>query len=259
MKTAIFALSAFALAASAHGAISLTGGTYTENFDGLQTTATLASATGVQTTLSSIGWDVARAAGTSATAMPYTTEAGTGNSGGIRNVGQTTGALDRALGSLASGSNAPVFGVAFTNNTGDIIDGFVLVFDAEQYRSSTVQQNVLTFAWGTSTGGATASNYLTSPSLTNLVDGNITGNAPVSGSNGALYTLLNDDQTVLVTGISVGVGETIFLRWTDADNTGNDATLAINNVRFTPSVVPTPATVALLALGGLVGARRRRA
>lgn len=259
MKTTIFALSAFALAASAHGAISLTGGTYSENFDGLQTTATLASATGVQTTLSSIGWDVARAAGTSSSAMPYTTETGTGNSGGIRNLGQTAAATDRALGSLASGSNAPAFGVAFTNNTGDIIDGFVLVFDAEQYRSSTTQQNVLTFAYGVSGGTATTSNYLTNGGLTALTDGNITGNAPVSGSNGAVYTLLSDDQTVVVTGLNVGVGETIFLRWVDNDNTGNDAALAINNVRFTPSVVPTPATVALLALGGLVGARRRRA
>lgn len=255
MKTAIFALSAFALAASAHGAISLNGGTYSENFDGLQTTATLASATGVQTTLSSVSWEVARVAGTSSSAMPYTTETGTGNSGGIRNVGTST---DRALGSLASGSNAPAFGVAFTNDTGDIIDGFVLVFDAEQYRTSTSQQNVLTFSYGVSGGTATTSNYLTNGGLTALVDGNITGTAPVA-SNGAAYTLLSDDQTVVVTGLNVGVGETIFLRWVDNDNTGNDAMLAIDNVRFTPSVVPTPATVALLALGGLVGARRRRA
>jgi hypothetical protein len=57
-------------------------------------------------------------------------------------------------------------------------------------------------------------------------------------------------------------GETLWLRWVDLNNTGNDHGLAIDDFRLSVTAIPEPGTTALLLAGlaavGLV-ARRRRA
>ncbi len=259
-KSALFAACGLALSAAANAAVNVNAlnTTYTENFDGLAASTTLSDTAGTHAALPNTGWEATRIAGSSSSALPYISDDGSSNSGSIRNA-SIGASSDHALGAISSGSNTPAFGVAFTNNTGSTITGFTLVFDAEQYRTSTSTQNVLSFAYGVTGGGATLGDYLSAASgMTALAAGDITGTAPVS-SNGQGYTLLGADQTVTVTGLNVAAGQSIFLRWQDFNDVGNDAVLAIDNVRFT--AVPTPASAALLGLGGLVGgaARRRRA
>lgn len=219
--------------------------------------------TGVQAGVPNIGnsniaWQATRASGTGTTALPFTVDTGSGASGSIYSYG-AAGNSERALGSVASGTNVPAFGVAIVNTSSEIITSFTVAFTQENWRSSTTTQNVLAFAWGVSGGAATASNFLTEASLTALTDGDLVGPAPVT-TNGALDGNLAANQRsvsfTVTPATPIPAGATIFLRWTDANDVGNDAGLAIDNFTFT--AVPAPGTAALMGLGGLLMARRRR-
>jgi len=247
-----------ALTGAANAQYSFTGSTITENFDGLVSAASPFSATvGVQATVPGLVWVGTKIAGTGTSAMPYTTDnVGSGNSGGIYNYGLATGGTDRALGSLASGSNTPAFGVAIVNNSGSAITEFTLSFNSEQYRSSTTSQNFLTFAWGTS-ATASDSDFLTNASLTGNVLGDVIGDNPVAANGGLVPNISIRSYSVTISGLNVGIGDRIYIRWSDFNDFGNDAGLAIDDLSF--SAVPTPGATALLGLAGLAGLRRRRA
>lgn len=256
MKSTFGIVALLALAGAANAQYSFTGSTITENFNGLLSAATPFSSTiGVQANVPGIAWQGAKTAGTGASAMPYTTDTGTGNSGGIFNYGIAAGNSDRALGSLASGSNTPAFGTSFVNNTGAAITEFTINFNSEQYRSSTTSQNFLTFAWGTS-AAVSGSDFLTSAGMTNLAAGDVIGDNAVT-TQGALNPPSLRSYSVTVSGLNVAPGASIFIRWTDFNDIGNDAGLAIDDLSF--SAIPTPGATALLGLAGLAGLRRRRA
>lgn len=254
------ALALALLAGGAHAAVSYSGGTYSENFDGMSTTSaanTFVGPNGTHFSLAPFGlpdWTVARLAPGTGTQMSYFAEAGTGNGGAIYSYGMA-GSGERALGSLASGSNVPAFGVEFVNNAPFTIDSFTVALTSEAWRSSTSTQNILTFAWGVSGGTITPTTFLTDTSMTADPLGNVVGPAPVT-TNGALNPPTLGTVSVTVTGLSVAPGQSIFLRWTDFNDVGNDAGLAIDDFSF--SATPAPGSVGLLGLAGLVVARRRR-
>lgn len=265
-KAMIFVSGVAALAAAASGAVSYTGGVYAENFDG-QGSASVATpfsnTTGVQVGVPGVsGWEATRWAGSSSSAMPYNTSAGTNNGGGIHNVGLAQDA-DRALGGLASGTQQPAFGVAITNDGTDAIDSFTVTLDQEEWRranGSTAVVNTTSFAWGLSTtAGLDATNFLTSALMTADAQGDLVSQAPVATSGDAnLNTPLATVISFTISGIDLPVGQTLFLRWQDPDNFGSDSTLAVDNFQFRATFVPTPGAAALLGLGGLLVARRRR-
>lgn len=247
-----------AVTGAANAQYSYTGSTITEDFDGLLNAASpfdAAGTVGVQSNVPGVAWVGTKIAGTGATAMPYVSDNGTSNSGGIRNHATTGNQIDRALGSLASGSNTPAFGVAITNNSGAPITEFTIRFNSEQYRSSTSNQNFLTFAWGTS-ASATDSDFLTSAGMTANVLGDVIGDNPVT-ANGVIDPPSVRNYLVNITGLNVAPGARIYLRWSDFNDVGNDAALAIDDFSF--AAVPTPGATALLGLAGLAGLRRRRA
>lgn len=260
-----FALTAFALAASANAAVIFTGAQYSENFDGLPMTSVspspFSNVVGQQFPLDPYGvngWSVAKAAGSGTGAMPFVADFGDSNSGGIHSYGLSNTDSERALGAVASGTNQPAFGVEILNNAAFTITNFSISFDREVWRSSTNQQNITTFRYGTSAQGILASDYLTNPAMILTPAGDLVGLAPVS-PNGALNgnDPANSDLIVVaISGLSVAPGQSIFLRWFDNDNPGSDAGLAVDN--FTFNAIPTPGALALLGLGGLLIARRRR-
>ena len=147
--------------------------------------------------------------------------------------------LNRSLGLLASGSTIGGAGAVIKNDTGLTINSIKVSFTAEFWRSSTTTQNVLTCAIGKVDGSTiTAANFLTAPSAIALVRGNITGPAAVT-SNGALDGNLPANQTTftdLVIPLQLAPGETGFVRWSDANDNGNDAGLAIDDWRMTASL-----------------------
>ena len=225
--------------------VSLTTSPYTQSFDSLGTSAftgAVSSTTGTQTSLGALagsalnGWYVTKIAGTGTDATPISPDNGTVISGSAYNYG-VTDATDRALGLLASGSNTLAMGALITNNTSGALTSISLSMTAEFWRSSTLNQNTLTFGYGKIAGTITNANFLSASgagvlSLTAL---NIVGPAAVS-SNGALdgNVLANQVQFNNVSlPIALAPGETVFIRWQDFNDGGNDAGLAIDALTIT--------------------------
>ncbi len=122
------------------------------------------------------------------------------------------------------------------------------------FRSSTSVVNRLTFAYGFSSGTVTGSDFLSSTGMTGNAQGDVVGGAPVA-TNGVVNPALSTLVSFTLTNIVWADGVTLFLRWSDVNDTGNDAGLAVDN--FSLSAVPTPGSLALLGLAGLVMRRRR--
>ncbi|MGD9688259.1 MAG: hypothetical protein AB7K52_05205 [Phycisphaerales bacterium] len=255
-------LAAVALSAtSALASVSYTGGTLTENFNSLPSTGVMSgffTGTGVHAGIPGLTtWVGARLGGTGS-AMNFIANAGDSNSGALFSYGDVD-ATERALGSLASGSNIGAFGVELVNDTSDTLTELVFSFDREQYRSSTSASgtpNTLAFAYGFSGGMITSANFLSDAGMTAHAAGDLVGDAPVA-SNGIITPPSVLAVGFTITGISWAPGQSLFIRWQDFNDQGNDAGLAVDNLSFTARV-PTPGTAALVGLAGLAGLRRRR-
>lgn len=245
----LLASAALATALSAQAGVSVTGSslTYTQNFDSLVSTGSLTFVN--DSTLS--GWSLFRSA---TGAMTVTAGTGSSNAGGFYSFG-ATGSSDRALGSVASGSTGTItYALALTNDTGADLSGFVLSFAGEQWRnggSAAVQSLSVQYGFGAAYTAATTAltsfDSVVNTTTAAAVDGNGVGR--VAGLGGTVNT-------------TWGAGQTLWITWTDVDNTGGDHGLAIDDVSFSAiTAVPEPGTYAMLLAGlGAVGfvARRRR-
>jgi hypothetical protein len=225
--------------------IPLTTSPYAQNFDGLGTrviVGAVSSTIGTQASLGVLagtalnGWYVTKIAGTGTTATSISSDNGSASNGLVYDYG-AAGAPDRALGLLASGSNTMAMGALITNSTGRPLTSLSLSMTAEFWHSSTVQQNTLTFGYGKISNTITQTNFLSmaDAGVLPLAALNIVGPLPVS-SNGAIdgNTLASQAQFNNISlPLMLAPGESAFIRWQDADNTGADAGLAIDNLTIT--------------------------
>lgn len=265
------ALAAAALlaAAPAHAVLSVNDAsfTYSQSFDSLAaTTSTSSVAWTNDSTLA--GWSLFDK--NSAAIATYLADAGGSNSGAFRSFG-VSGNTDRALGGAASGGTyfgSPAAGtaagwiaVAFNNATGADLSGFKIGFDGEQWRNggnTTAQSMVMQYGFGSTFSAVTSwvapgGNFdWTSPVATATgaaVDGNAAGLVAARGGDVASTWV---------------AGDTLWVRWVENNDLGNDHGLAIDNVTLSVAVtaVPEPQTYAMLLAGlfavGFV-ARRRQA
>jgi len=210
-------------------AFSFTAGnlTYSENFDGMEATGTNKPT----------GW----------VSIPDTLRIthGTATTGSMYNVG-ASGSDERALGTLASGGAQPVFGASFTNNTGDDITKISLQGFCEQWRtgSSAAVNEIVAFAYSFDATSLTTGTWtalpvmdlfeiLTTTTSSVAVDGNHADNrAAISGT---------------INGITWTTGQTLWIRWTDIDNTGSDGLYAIDDLEITVSSLNTDFTSSVYA------------
>ena len=246
-------------------------GSYIQNFDSLGTLTisnAISAASGVQTSLGGAvtntldGWYAAKIAGTGTSATGIVADNGTANSGAVYNYGSSNAPAnsDRSLGALSSGTTIPGFGALIKNETGQTLQGVQISFTAKFWRSSTTTNNTLTFGYGIVDGtNVTTGNFLTNAASTALAGGNVVGPAPVA-SNGPLDGNDPTNQssvTNLTIPSALAPGETLFIRWQDANDNGNDAGLAIDNVSLTAlgsAVAPVPPTITSTnAFSGTVG------
>ncbi len=160
----------------------------------------------------------------------YNANTGTGTTGGLQSYG--TVAADRGIGSLGSGTANPVlYGVAITNTIGVTVNSVSVTYTGEQWRcgGASAVVNTLDFAYqlnaaGIASGTWTDFNSLdfSGPVVTCVTGGALDGNLPAN------RTTLS--QTITV---SIAPGETIWLRWSDIDNSSSDHGLAVDDLSVT--------------------------
>ncbi len=270
MKKLVLIAALFA-ASHANAAVVLSGtGTinYSQNFDTLAT----GGAANVWTNDSTLtGWFLFNKSNAAVTT--YAADNGSSNTGSFYSFGASAGAIsDRALGGTASGGayfGSPASGTvagyiaaAFTNSTGVTLNSVTLGFDGEQWRNggnTSAQAMVLQYGFGSSFASVVwtvpGGNFDWSSPVIGSTAATVNGNAAglASGKGGTLSNLSWDNNS------------TLWVRWVENNDVGNDHGLAIDN--FTLSVnaitttVPESDTSAMILAGlGLMGfmARRRK-
>lgn len=256
MKLKQVAITAALLAsASAQAVVVLNSAasTYGTNFDNLTTTAWSNDST-------LPGWSLYRGTGSFAAASAVTSlvlGTGTGTAGAAYSFGAAS-ASDRALGSLGSnGTGTHWYVLGLNNASGGLFDSFTLRFDGEQWRNGgNANAQSLTFEYGFGSTAASVSSWIAPGAGFDFT-------SPVVGTTGAA---VNGNAAGLVANLGGTValnwqaGDTLWLRWTDLNDAGNDHGLAIDNLSFSvTSAVPEPGSYALMLGGlGLLGALARR-
>ncbi|MCX5928026.1 MAG: ExeM/NucH family extracellular endonuclease [Cyanobium sp. LacPavin_0920_WC12_MAG_63_22] len=235
-------------------------GNYGQNFDGLALSGTNNPWTNDGTLP---GWHLFRQPSASPVAITsYNADTGAANNGNFLSYG-SSGISDRGLGGLASGgayfgspasgSVAGWFALALSNATAAPITNLAIAFNGEQWRNggnTTAQTMVLEYGYGASfdqvaTWTAPGGNFnWASPVATATaaaVDGNNAGRA---GNLGGTLNL----------GASPwAASTTLWLRWTENNDVGNDHGLAIDDLTITTAQPPALPEVAIQALDAVAG------
>jgi len=223
------------------GQIPITSATYFQDFN------TLAS-----TSSSSVlpeGWAFYET-GTKANTN-YTAGTGSDNTGDTYSFGNAS-STERALGALQSGSVIPTIGAFFSNNTGNTINEITIEYTGEQWRLGT-------------TGRVDRLDFQYSLNATSLTTGGWTDyndldfTAPVtSGTVGALVGNLEANRkniTATITGLSIPVGASFWIRWNDYDATGADDGLAIDDFYLSATSTCNVSISGFLPSSGPAGTR----
>ena len=226
----VCALSAvFAPCAYAQVSLTALDAPYTQNFDTLLASGTVAWTN--NSTLS--GWYHAR----TGTGSNLVANDGASNAGNLYSYG-TGSATERALGSVGSG-NAAIgnlfWGVRLKNNTGSTITSLDVAYNGEQWRNGGATAHTVAFSYlagnpvtGTLTEFQNAGTAVTTLDFTSPITG---------GTAGALNGNLAANRSALsatISGLNIANGAEIMLRWSDPDHGGADHGLSIDDFTVTP-------------------------
>jgi MYXO-CTERM domain-containing protein len=257
------ALAIAAIPASAAISIATPSSTYAQNFDSL-TTSTTASPWANDSTLT--GWSLFGSTGAAITTIVG--GAGASNTGSFYSFGDS-GSTERALGgagsagtyfgSPPSGSIAGHIAVSFKNDSATTFDTFTVGFNGEQWRNggnTSAQTMALQYGFGntfaavgswTAPGGTFNWASPVFSATAAAVNGNVAGLA--SSVGGTVTT-------------PWAAGQTLWIRWVENNDVGNDHGLAIDNFSLSVTAVPEADTWAMLLAGlglvGFIGRRRSR-
>ncbi|HTY89449.1 MAG TPA: hypothetical protein VMB80_18510 [Candidatus Acidoferrum sp.] len=276
MKKAVWILSFVVLAVYASQAqILLSGGlSYSQNFDTLANTGSTVTWADNSTLT---GWYASRAytAGTTSAFGPtvypsYRVSDGSTTSGWLYSYGAAS-AVDRALGSLSSGTpKTNAFGVLIQNDTASTVNNVLVTYTGEQWRNGgNTAAQTLAFSYSTTsssfllngaldTAPAGSDNWVAFTALDFISPTTGSTAAALDGNNPANQVQFNN---VLLTGVSLNPGDSLFLRWVDIDDPGNDHGFGVDNFSVSFSTVPEPSVLALggcLTLLGLAWRNSRR-
>ncbi len=232
----LIVLSVFA-AMAARAQISYTGGVYSQNFDTLPGTTNNTLNTAWTDNVTLAGWYASKTTfsvtdgtvGGSAATFDSTASA---NNIGLFSFG-TASSTDRALGSRATSvfaGNAPVlYGVKLVNNTGNTLTKFTVIYTGEQwFKSSSASAHTLNLDYqlgaaniNSGTWTAVSPGTFTAPVFTNIA-------ATLNGNLAANRSL----KVAVVSGISWAAGQSLWIRFRDDNETGNEQGLAADDFFF---------------------------
>ena len=215
-------------------AVSFTGSDHLQNFDSLGTSLAVWAN---DSTLPA--WSLFNK--TPAAVTTIITTDGASNSGSFNNFGTAT-AADRALGGTASGGvyfGSPAAGtvagwiaVAIANNTGAAQNAFTFRYDGEQWRNggnSSAQTMVAQYGFGSSF--TSVSTWNTPGAAFNFTSLQNTATAATLDGNAAANRTANIGGSVTLAAPWTA-GTTLWIRWVENNDAGNDHALAIDNFRF---------------------------
>ncbi len=226
------------VAGAARGQVSITTGSYTQNFGTVDITTWTNNATYP-------GWYQSHGA---LTGHLNITNAAPGNTGGFYTY-ECNGNNDQKIGSRASGSATNIrFGVVLRNQTAAPIQSLRVGYTG--YQLSLAQNggevNTLAFDYVTSATlpGITSTSTASVPALrfTQIES------SPVAGANqinGYPCTRSAQLSACITLATPLAVGAYILLRWTDVDNSNNDHHLAIDDVQVDFDLTGTLCSVLL--------------
>ena len=213
--------------------LSYTGGTLTENFDGMGSAGTT-TPTGWF-----VGWNNGLASGVNIRTNAVTVSAGTVAAGNMAGFNLGTNGVnpdtDRALGVAATGSGTPAppatnrfVEVQIQNDSGVPINAVNLRYDGEEWRLASSTTPAYNLVLQVSTNGSTFSDLGAAFNFPRRVAG--TSQAALDGNAAA-------NRTAGIGGIAalpapVAVGGTLYLRWFDVNDASTDPVLAIDNFTF---------------------------
>lgn len=241
---------------SLFGAVSYAGGTYSQDFNTLASTTGADIAWANDSTIS--GWSLFRQPSSGTAITTY--DAGTGSlaTGSFYSFGANE-SLDRAFGGVgvgtayfgspASGAVAGWIALSLVNSSGVSISGICVQFRGEQWRNSgnaSAQAMVLEYGFGanfsdvptwTPPGGTFDWTSPVTGTPAGAVDGNVAGLVANRGGS--------------IGGINWLADQTLWLRWVEVNDAGNDHGLAIDD--FSLTAVPEPAEWGLFSAIGLLG------
>jgi endonuclease/exonuclease/phosphatase family metal-dependent hydrolase len=215
-------------AASAQISISSLTTAYTQQFNSLKTSKT-------SSTLPP-GWRISES-GSSANTT-YAADMGASNTGNTYSYGSGT-QTDRALGMLRSAALIPTAGVQFINATGQVLTSITVNYTGEQWRcGATGRTDQLDFQYSLNAVSLNSGTWVDVNALdfaslfvttVGARDGNASGN--------------RTQRSATITGLNIPNNAGFWLRWVDADASGADDGLAIDdfsmNVAAGDAVAPT--------------------
>ncbi|MFN8298885.1 MAG: PKD domain-containing protein [Chitinophagales bacterium] len=227
--------------ANAQFSIAAGGTDYTQNFDGLGTSA---SSWTNNSTLT--GWYAATDATASITTVGVNT--GTTTTAGFYSFGVlgTNALADRALGYVtsnaytgAASTGKNYLGWRLKNNTGSVITSLTITWTGEQWRreaNTSTQDLVLTYLTGASITSVTGTGYTaTTSKFTSPQTGStalaLDGNATANKSAGISYT---------ISSLNLANGQEIMLRWEDLNDANSDHILVLDDVTINATISSTP-------------------
>lgn len=234
LATTIIALSGISNRATAQFSVTTTTGNTTQNFDALAISGGSwvndATTTAGDSTLD--GWSLFNSL--NAPISTYLGGIGNSTAGGFYSFGSAS-ATERALGGLgsggtvfgspASGARAGYITFSAVNNTTSALTTLNVAFDGEQWRNSAAAAQTMVFEYGvgadfsTVTWTAAGGSFNWASPVTGGTAAAIDGNA--AGLVAARGGTLN--------GVNWGAGDTLWLRWVETNDIGNDHGLAIDN------------------------------
>ncbi len=233
------ALLAFSSTAFGQSVAIVSGPAPVQNFDSL-------ASTGTSDQLPS-GWFLAESGANANTT--YAADHGNSNSGNTYSYG-STGASERALGALQSGSLVPMFGARLTNATGATLSSLLVGYTGEQWRlGATARVDRLDFQYSLDATSLTTGNWVNVDTLdlTAPVTAGTVG--PLDGNLAANRAAISAE----ISGLALAPDATLWVRWTDLNAAGNDDGLAIDDISFGQPGDAPPSVISSVPMQGATG------